>query len=160
MLLTFGGQTALNCGVELTKAGVLARYGVRVLGTPVETIELTEDRRAFASRMAEIGEHVAPSEAANSLEQVQGLVGVDRWRFLDSIFSLGPGALCTTRSQDLICLFICTHCRPRQLLRDWGTLCWCEQPMPWVAWAQALPLTKRSCLLLWPQLLPIPAKCW
>ncbi|XP_036922614.1 CAD protein isoform X5 [Sturnira hondurensis] len=71
ILLTFGGQTALNCGVELTKAGVLARYGVRVLGTPVETIELTEDRRAFASRMAEIGEHVAPSEAANSLEQAQ-----------------------------------------------------------------------------------------
>lgn len=71
VLLTFGGQTALNCGVELTKAGVLARYGVRVLGTPVETIELTEDRRAFASRMAEIGEHVAPSEAANSLEQAQ-----------------------------------------------------------------------------------------
>lgn len=70
VLLTFGGQTALNCGVELTKAGVLARYGVRVLGTPVETIELTEDRRAFAARMAEIGEHVAPSEAANSLEQV------------------------------------------------------------------------------------------
>uniref|UniRef100_A0A480RTH8 carbamoyl-phosphate synthase (ammonia) n=1 Tax=Sus scrofa TaxID=9823 RepID=A0A480RTH8_PIG len=71
VLLTFGGQTALNCGVELTKAGVLARYGVRVLGTPVETIELTEDRRAFASRMAEIGEHVAPSEAASSLEQAQ-----------------------------------------------------------------------------------------
>uniref|UniRef100_A0A8C6H7S7 Multifunctional protein CAD n=1 Tax=Mus spicilegus TaxID=10103 RepID=A0A8C6H7S7_MUSSI len=71
VLLTFGGQTALNCGVELTKAGVLARYGVRVLGTPVETIELTEDRRAFAARMAEIGEHVAPSEAANSLEQAQ-----------------------------------------------------------------------------------------
>ncbi|XP_028927835.1 CAD protein isoform X1 [Ornithorhynchus anatinus] len=71
ILLTFGGQTALNCGVELTKEGVLARYGVRVLGTPVETIELTEDRRAFAARMAEIGEHVAPSEAANSLEQAQ-----------------------------------------------------------------------------------------
>lgn len=75
VLLTFGGQTALNCGVELTKAGVLARYGVRVLGTPVETIELTEDRRAFAARMAEIGEHVAPSEAANSLEQVCEIVG-------------------------------------------------------------------------------------
>uniref|UniRef100_A0A2K5TQX2 Carbamoyl-phosphate synthetase 2, aspartate transcarbamylase, and dihydroorotase n=1 Tax=Macaca fascicularis TaxID=9541 RepID=A0A2K5TQX2_MACFA len=76
VLLTFGGQTALNCGVELTKAGVLARYGVRVLGTPVETIELTEDRRAFAARMAEIGEHVAPSEAANSLEQVGGVLAL------------------------------------------------------------------------------------
>ncbi|EHH55450.1 hypothetical protein EGM_04662, partial [Macaca fascicularis] len=77
VLLTFGGQTALNCGVELTKAGVLARYGVRVLGTPVETIELTEDRRAFAARMAEIGEHVAPSEAANSLEQGE-VMGIGR----------------------------------------------------------------------------------
>lgn len=94
VLLTFGGQTALNCGVELTKAGVLARYGVRVLGTPVETIELTEDRRAFAARMAEIGEHVAPSEAANSLEQVTRAGWVVEWcNFLYILFSLALGNL-------------------------------------------------------------------
>ncbi|XP_071403791.1 multifunctional protein CAD isoform X4 [Pithys albifrons albifrons] len=71
VLLTFGGQTALNCGVELTKAGVLERYHVRVLGTPVTSIEMTEDRKVFVEKMEEIGEHVAPSEAAASLEQAQ-----------------------------------------------------------------------------------------
>ncbi|KAM8810028.1 multifunctional protein CAD [Eudromia elegans] len=71
VLLTFGGQTALNCGVELTKAGVLERYRVRVLGTPVASIEMTEDRKVFVEKMEEIGEHVAPSEAASSLEQAQ-----------------------------------------------------------------------------------------
>ncbi|NXK57011.1 PYR1 protein, partial [Chauna torquata] len=71
VLLTFGGQTALNCGVELTKAGVLERYRVRVLGTPVASIEMTEDRKVFVEKMEEIGEHVAPSEAAASLEQAQ-----------------------------------------------------------------------------------------
>lgn len=99
-MLTFGGQTALNCGVELTKAGVLARYGVRVLGTPVETIELTEDRRAFASRMAEIGEHVAPSEAASSLEQVRGVLGQTGVIFLTSALLQGqePSARHTVRA--------------------------------------------------------------
>ncbi|NXF40404.1 PYR1 protein, partial [Nyctibius bracteatus] len=71
VLLTFGGQTALNCGVELTKAGVLERYRVRVLGTPVASVEMTEDRKVFVEKMEEIGEHVAPSEAAASLEQAQ-----------------------------------------------------------------------------------------
>ncbi|NXG73715.1 PYR1 protein, partial [Baryphthengus martii] len=71
VLLTFGGQTALNCGVELTKTGVLERYCVRVLGTPVASIEMTEDRKVFVEKMEEIGEHVAPSEAAASLEQAQ-----------------------------------------------------------------------------------------
>ncbi|KAJ7341427.1 hypothetical protein JRQ81_005509 [Phrynocephalus forsythii] len=71
ILLTFGGQTALNCGVELTKAGVLERYSVRVLGTPVASIEMTEDRKVFVEKMEEIGEHVAPSEAASSVEQAQ-----------------------------------------------------------------------------------------
>ncbi|XP_078506206.1 multifunctional protein CAD isoform X4 [Lissotriton helveticus] len=69
ILLTFGGQTALNCGVELTKLGVLERYNVRVLGTPVASIEMTEDRKVFVEKMEEISEHVAPSEAASSLEQ-------------------------------------------------------------------------------------------
>uniref|UniRef100_A0A8C3IAZ6 Carbamoyl-phosphate synthetase 2, aspartate transcarbamylase, and dihydroorotase n=1 Tax=Chrysemys picta bellii TaxID=8478 RepID=A0A8C3IAZ6_CHRPI len=71
ILLTFGGQTALNCGVALTQGGVLARYRVRVLGTPMASIEMTEDRKVFVEKMEEIDEHVAPSEAASSLEQAQ-----------------------------------------------------------------------------------------
>lgn len=71
VLLTFGGQTALNCGVELTKLGVLEKYKVKVLGTPVASIEMTEDRKVFVEKMEEINEHVAPSEAALSVEQVR-----------------------------------------------------------------------------------------
>lgn len=72
VLLTFGGQTALNCGVELTKMGTLEKYKVKVLGTPVASIEMTEDRKIFVEKMEEINEHVAPSEAALSVEQVRG----------------------------------------------------------------------------------------
>ncbi|KAK3581322.1 hypothetical protein CHS0354_016168 [Potamilus streckersoni] len=69
ILLTFGGQTALNCGIQLNQAGVLEKYNVKVLGTQVHSIEWTEDRKIFAEKMAEIKEHVAPSEAAYTVEQ-------------------------------------------------------------------------------------------
>ncbi|MDR2521307.1 MAG: carbamoyl-phosphate synthase (glutamine-hydrolyzing) large subunit [Spirochaetaceae bacterium] len=55
ILLSFGGQTALNCGVELERQGILFKYGVRVLGTPVQSIEDTEDRERFVKRLDEIG---------------------------------------------------------------------------------------------------------
>ncbi|XP_060085559.1 CAD protein-like, partial [Ylistrum balloti] len=70
ILLTFGGQTGLNCGVQLTKLGTLEKFGVKVLGTQVESILWTEDRKVFADKMAEIDEYVAPSEAAYNTEQV------------------------------------------------------------------------------------------
>jgi carbamoyl-phosphate synthase large subunit len=54
ILLSFGGQTALNCGVELNRDGTLYKYGVRVLGTPVKAIEDTEDRERFVERLNEI----------------------------------------------------------------------------------------------------------
>eukprot|EP01119_Soliformovum_irregulare_P023190 TRINITY_DN8076_c0_g1_i1.p1 TRINITY_DN8076_c0_g1~~TRINITY_DN8076_c0_g1_i1.p1 ORF type:complete len:1840 (+),score=660.19 TRINITY_DN8076_c0_g1_i1:1160-6679(+) len=69
ILVTFGGQTALNCGVKLYKAGVFERMGVRVLGTPIEAIIATEDREIFAQKMEEISEKIAPSLAARSLEE-------------------------------------------------------------------------------------------
>lgn len=56
IMLSFGGQTALNCGVELYKKGVLEKYGVEVLGTPIQSIIDTEDRNLFVSRLHEIGE--------------------------------------------------------------------------------------------------------
>lgn len=55
ILLSFGGQTALNCGVELYKSGVLEKYGVKVLGTPVQAIIDTEDRELFVGKLNEIG---------------------------------------------------------------------------------------------------------
>lgn len=69
-MLSFGGQTGLNCGVKLQESGILSQFGVRVLGTPVESIVVTEDRQKFAEQLAMISEPVAPSKAAYSVEEV------------------------------------------------------------------------------------------
>jgi carbamoylphosphate synthase large subunit len=69
ILLQFGGQTALNTGIELNTMGVLRRYGVQVLGTPVSVIESTEDREIFANKLAEIGEVCAPSKTCYTIEE-------------------------------------------------------------------------------------------
>jgi len=69
ILLQFGGQTALNCGVELSESGVLARNGVQVLGTSVETIMVTEDRERFSTALTEINEPIATSIAASTVEE-------------------------------------------------------------------------------------------
>ena len=69
ILLSFGGQTALNCGVELYRSGVLEKYGVKVLGTPVQSIIDTEDREAFAERMEEIDVKIIRSSAVESVEE-------------------------------------------------------------------------------------------
>ena len=65
--LSFGGQTALNCGLTLEKTGVLKKHKVRVLGTPVTSIEDTEDRKIFAERLQEIGVPTPKSIAAHTL---------------------------------------------------------------------------------------------
>ncbi len=69
ILLSFGGQTALNCGVELFRSGVLQQYGVEVLGTPVGTIIDTEDRERFVARLDEIGVKTIRSHAATSVSE-------------------------------------------------------------------------------------------
>ncbi len=71
ILLSFGGQTALNCGVELYQKGVFDKYGVQVLGTPVQAIIDTEDRDRFVQRLDEIGVKTIKSEACSSVEEVQ-----------------------------------------------------------------------------------------
>lgn len=69
ILLQFGGQTALNVGVDLYDKGILAKHNVKVLGTPVETIKDTEDRLLFAKRVEEVGLKVARSKTATNLEE-------------------------------------------------------------------------------------------
>ena len=71
ILLAFGGQTALNCGVELYKSGVLEKYGVKVLGTPVQAIIDTEDRELFVKKLDEIDVKTIKSEACENLEQAR-----------------------------------------------------------------------------------------
>jgi len=68
LLPTLGGQTGLNLAVELDDAGVLARYDVELLGTPVDTIRLAEDRERFKAKMIEIGEPVPDSQIVTEIE--------------------------------------------------------------------------------------------
>ncbi|MCM0607020.1 MAG: carbamoyl-phosphate synthase (glutamine-hydrolyzing) large subunit [Xanthomonadaceae bacterium] len=68
VFLSFGGQTALNCGLELEKSGVFKRLGVEVLGTPVRAIRDTEDRHLFIQRLDEIGVVTAKSKAIESVD--------------------------------------------------------------------------------------------
>ena len=71
ILLAFGGQTALNCGVELYRSGVLEKYGVKVLGTPVQAIMDTEDRELFVDKLNEIDVKTIKSEACETIEQAR-----------------------------------------------------------------------------------------
>ena len=71
ILLAFGGQTALNCGVELFRNGVLEKYGVKVLGTPVQAIMDTEDRELFVEKLNEIDVKTIKSEACETIEQAR-----------------------------------------------------------------------------------------
>ena len=71
ILLSFGGQTALNCGVELYQRGVLEKYGVKVLGTPVQAIIDTEDRDLFVKRLDEIGVKTIKSQACSTIEEIR-----------------------------------------------------------------------------------------
>ena len=71
ILLSFGGQTALNCGVELYKSGVLEKYNVKVLGTPVQAIMDTEDRELFVEKLDEINVKTIKSEACENIEQTR-----------------------------------------------------------------------------------------
>ena len=71
ILLAFGGQTALNCGVELYKSGVLEKYGVKVLGTPVQAIIDTEDRELFVEKLDEIDVKTIKSQACENIEDAR-----------------------------------------------------------------------------------------
>jgi len=71
ILLSFGGQTALNCGVELYRTGVLDKYNVQVLGTPVQAIIDTEDRELFVKKLDEIGVKTIKSEACEDIDSAR-----------------------------------------------------------------------------------------
>ena len=71
ILLSFGGQTALNCGVELYRQGILEKYNVKVLGTPVQAIMDTEDRELFVEKLDEINVKTIKSEACENIEQTR-----------------------------------------------------------------------------------------
>jgi len=71
IMLAFGGQTALNCGVELYRSGVLEKYNLQVLGTPVQAIMDTEDRELFVKKLDEINVKTIKSEAVSNIEDAR-----------------------------------------------------------------------------------------
>ena len=75
IMLAFGGQTALNCGVALYREGILEKYGVRVLGTPVQAIIDTEDRELFVEKLNEIDVKTIKSEAVENAEDARRAAG-------------------------------------------------------------------------------------
>ena len=90
ILLSFGGQTALNCGVELYKNGVLEKYGVEVLGTPIQAIIDTEDRDLFVKRLDEIEIKTIKSEACASIEEAkQAAISLGYPVILRAAYALG-----------------------------------------------------------------------
>ncbi|TLY07150.1 MAG: carbamoyl-phosphate synthase (glutamine-hydrolyzing) large subunit [Thaumarchaeota archaeon] len=73
LMLGFGGQTALNCGVKLEELGILKKYGVRVLGTQIKGIEATEDRQRFKDAMIECGVPVLKSKTVYNFEEAKNI---------------------------------------------------------------------------------------
>ncbi|RMX68210.1 hypothetical protein DD238_007062 [Peronospora effusa] len=90
ILISMGGQTALNCGVELEKRGVFEKYGVQVLGTQIDVINYTEDRELFNDKLAEINESIAQSEAVGSVDDaVKAAYNIGFPVMIRSAFALG-----------------------------------------------------------------------
>jgi len=68
IIVSMGGQTALNCAIELYHAGIFEKYNVQVLGTPIDVVINTEDRQLFSDRLNEINEKIAPSYSSDTVE--------------------------------------------------------------------------------------------
>ncbi|UJR35525.1 hypothetical protein I4U23_028279 [Adineta vaga] len=128
ILLSFGGQTALNCGVQLHESGILQKYACNVLGTPIKSIQVTEDRSLFAQKMANIGEKVAPCEAVLSLEEA--LASAERLGYpvlVRAAFALGGlGSGFADNREELIPLVTSALAHSSQLLIDKSLKGWKE----------------------------------
>ncbi|CAF4122334.1 unnamed protein product [Rotaria sp. Silwood2] len=128
ILLSFGGQTALNCGIQLHESGILKKYACNILGTPIESIQLTEDRSLFAQKMAGIGEKVAPCEAVHCLEEA--LLSAERLGYpllVRAAFALGGlGSGFAENREELIPLVTSALAHSSQLLIDKSLKGWKE----------------------------------
>jgi len=107
LFAAFGGQTALNCAIQLHKSGVLAKYGVRVLGTQIDAIVATEDRAIFKERIESIGEKVAESACANTMEEARGVAARIGYpvlvRAAFALGGLGSGFAANEAELDALC---------------------------------------------------------
>jgi carbamoyl-phosphate synthase (ammonia) len=90
VIVSMGGQTALNCAVALHRSGVFEKYGVKVLGTPIDVVINTEDRQLFSDRLHEIDEKIAKSYAVHTVEDaVEAAKQVGYPLMIRSAFALG-----------------------------------------------------------------------
>lgn len=90
IVISMGGQTALNTGCDLHHRGILKKYGVKVLGTQIDAIEATEDRQIFSDKLNEINEKIAPSITASTV--AQALAAADKIGYpcmIRSAYALG-----------------------------------------------------------------------
>jgi len=122
ILLSFGGQTALNCGVALHRSGALEKHGVRVLGSPIAAIEATEDRDLFVKTLAEIGVDTPRSEAATSV--TSALAAADRIGYpvmLRAAYALGGSGsgICSDAEQLRIRCEKALAASPQVLVEEW-----------------------------------------
>ncbi|MDR1351764.1 MAG: carbamoyl-phosphate synthase large subunit, partial [Treponema sp.] len=122
LLLSFGGQTALNCGVALEKEGILYKYGVKVLGTPVSAIEDTEDRQRFVDRLNEIGALTPRSAAVTDTEAAAGAAaGIGYPVMVRAAYALGGAGSGICRNEGEIrrrCDRAFSH-TPQVLVEEW-----------------------------------------
>ena len=122
ILLSFGGQTALNCGIALHDEGILYKYGVDVLGTPVEAIRLTEDRDLFAKKLHEIGAKTPRSMAAVSEEEAaEAAETIGYPVMIRAAFALGGAGsgLCKNRKQLIARCGKAFSLSPQVLIEEW-----------------------------------------
>ncbi|XP_030064892.1 carbamoyl-phosphate synthase [ammonia], mitochondrial [Microcaecilia unicolor] len=128
LILGMGGQTALNCGVELSKRGVLKEYGVKVLGTSVEAIMATEDRQLFSDKLTEIQERIAPSFAVESVnDALQAADKIGYPVMIRSAYALGGlgSGLCPDKEK-LIDLATKAFAMTNQILVERSVVGWKE----------------------------------
>ena len=125
--LSFGGQTALNCGVELYEAGIIGEE-VKILGTPVEAIQITEDRDKFRKMLSGIGEECAPSDIAyNLLDAVKIADEIGYPVLVRAAFALGGlGSGFAKDKDELICLVETALCHSSQIIIDKSLKGWKE----------------------------------
>jgi carbamoyl-phosphate synthase/aspartate carbamoyltransferase/dihydroorotase len=126
--LSFGGQTAINCGTELKLSGVLDRYGVEVLGTPVEAIITTEDRKAFKQHIQSIGERIPDGGIATTVEDaVAHSTRIGYPVLVRSAFTLGgQGSGFASNEQELLALLQRSFTLSSQVIIDKSFRGWKE----------------------------------
>ena len=125
--LSFGGQTALNCGVELYEAGIIGK-DIKILGTPVEAIQMTEDRDKFRKILAEINEECAPSDIAYNLPDAIKIAETIGYPVLiRAAFALGGlGSGFARNKEELMNLVETALCHSNQIIIDKSLIGWKE----------------------------------